>query len=393
MHNLTSTDPKDIGIKGDPPLCRSCSHLVNNRLYIEVCCIIVAESVERVRISAQLGCYICSLFRRWMREKDRSYSLNDLPGTVATIALRSTDSDTGRGFTWMFTAYDKDLEPLGHLSLEMKREAGKHRYHLHVLPLTITAFNGLRPTILEQKQSIEVVSEQDQKWIAECLKSHREVCGADHNENGSGYKPTRLLYVGTDLNNDVPRLCLSANLPDKISYMTLSHCWGKIEIFRPLVGNMKELLKQVPLPELPNVFREAIELTRHLGIQYLWIDSLCIIQDSPKDWASESVTMNNVYRYSYLNIASTGCTDGRGSLWNPCDQTSILPRKLALNIRDPESITRKRVSKGEYYLVEGTWFSQIFMSPLISRGWVFQEMLLAPRIISFRWCTNTMGMF
>lgn len=175
--------------------------------------------------------------------------------------------------------------------------------------------------------------------------------------------------------------------------MTLSHYWGKIEIFRLLVGNMKELLKQVPLPELPNVFREAIEFTRHLGIQYLWIDSLCIIQDSPKDWASESVTMNNFYRYSYLNIASTGCTDGRGSLWNPCDRTSILPRKLALNIRDPESITRKRVSKGEYYLVEGTWFSQIFMSPLISRGWVFQEMLLAPRIISFRWCTNTMGMF
>jgi hypothetical protein len=59
----------------------------------------------------------------------------------------------------MFTAYDKDLELLEHLSLEMKREAGQHHYHLYFLPLTITAFNGLRPTIFEQKQSIEVVSD------------------------------------------------------------------------------------------------------------------------------------------------------------------------------------------------------------------------------------------
>jgi hypothetical protein len=70
------------------------------------------------------------------------------------------------------------------------------------------------------------------------------------------------------------------------------------------------LQKAVQFSSLPRTFREAIAITRALGIAYLWVDSLCIIQDDDDDWRAESAKMGFVYEQAYCTIAATAASDG-----------------------------------------------------------------------------------
>jgi hypothetical protein len=109
-------------------------------------------------------------------------------------------------------------------------------------------------------------------WLSECSAGHKN-CNM---EPVFGMKnPTRLIYVGTE-KEPVARLLDDNSCPGSLAYTTLSHCWGEVVPFRLLTSNIEELKHS-------KTFREAIEVTRKLFVQYLWVDSLCIIQDSKVD--------------------------------------------------------------------------------------------------------------
>jgi hypothetical protein len=103
--------------------------------------------------------------------------------------------------------------------------------------------------------------------------------------------------------------------PGPIEYLTLSHCWGKDQIFRLLETNIDQLRKAIPTNRLPQTFQQAIALTKRMGHRYIWIDSLCIIQDSEDDWHYESSRMGDVYKNSFCNISATAAEDGRMGLF------------------------------------------------------------------------------
>lgn len=71
------------------------------------------------------------------------------------------------------------------------------------------------------------------------------------------------------------------------------------------------LLQQIPSAALPKTFQDAIEIARYLGFGYIWIDSLCIIQDDSKDWESKAALMSDVYSSSRINITASSAADGR----------------------------------------------------------------------------------
>ena len=71
----------------------------------------------------------------------------------------------------------------------------------------------------------------------------------------------------------------------------------------------------IPYEDLNKLFQDAIQASGRLGINYIWIDCLCIVQDSREDWLNESARMGAVYRNSYLNIAGTGFKDGNAGLF------------------------------------------------------------------------------
>lgn len=120
-----------------------------------------------------------------------------------------------------------------------------------------------------------------------------------------------------------------------------------------------------------------MEVTRQLGVFYLWIDSLCIIQDSDDDWQAESSLMSDVYSGSWCNIAATRAEDSDSGLYAERDSDDI--RGCIVEI--PASKNVLKVELDLYGSVE--WENTVSKSPLMRRGWVLQEATLAPRTLHF----------
>ncbi|KAK8053194.1 heterokaryon incompatibility protein-domain-containing protein [Apiospora saccharicola] len=100
------------------------------------------------------------------------------------------------------------------------------------------------------------------------------------------------------------------------------------QITRLQRNNEGKFRQRIPWDSLPRTFRDAIRLAQYLGSDYLWIDSLCIIQDSLPDWNRKSVTMGDVYRNSVCNIAATDSSDSHEGCFYPRNPRILHPERL-----------------------------------------------------------------
>ena len=141
-------------------------------------------------------------------------------------------------------------------------------------------------------------------------------------------------------------------------------------------ATLQQHRRSIPWAPLPDTFKEAIMFTYRLGIRYLWIDSLCIIQDSPEDWRHEGSQMSDIYRSTWLTLAATVAPNASAGLF----RTS-----------QPESAFRSLSYKslcGKVYDIHcrqpliHDW-SDFKRSVLMVRAWAFQERMLSPRILHF----------
>lgn len=180
--------------------------------------------------------------------------------------------------------------------------------------------------------------------------------------------PTRLL----ELLSDGIRLCDSGAILVCPPYVTLSHCWGKLEILKLKRDNIDSLSDLVPIQKLCKTFREAIIVTRALGFHYLWIDSLCIIQDDEEDWRQESALMSRVYGNAVVNIAATSALDGSMGLFFDRDVRRASRTCVVTNTSEIYELMDKTV-----------YIRCIAEAPLSSRAWIFQERYLAKRTLHF----------
>lgn len=161
-------------------------------------------------------------------------------------------------------------------------------------------------------------------WFQQCLKN-RKTCSRPSLGSNEERRPSRLIDVGA-CEKDNLKLCLGENLPADLRYATLSHCWGTIPDKVTLIQRkLKAWQTMIPNEALMPTFRDAIVVTRRLGMRYLWIDSLCIIQDSKPDWLYESSRMSNVYKYAHCNIAATASESDASGMFCPRDPLVDLP--------------------------------------------------------------------
>lgn len=144
-------------------------------------------------------------------------------------------------------------------------------------------------------------------YINDCVMNH-ESCR--NTIPGSQFVPTRLLYLG-DGSSPHPRLVGHTVIDSEwspktqLKYATLSYCWESSLPLRTTTDSLADHIRGIPLCDMPQVCREAIHVARKLGISYLWIDALCIIQDSAKDWETESVIMSDIF--TIAAAASDSC--------------------------------------------------------------------------------------
>ena len=198
----------------------------------------------------------------------------------------------------------------------------------------------------------------------------------------ANWMPTRLINCAPSNPQQECFLQLSTE-KSSAPYMTLSHCWGEPDGPGPpklTTANVNSMRNRIPVESLPRTFKDAIQIARNLNVSYLWIDSLCIIQDSMDDWRRESRLMDKVYRYTACNIMAEAAVNCDGGLFFGRDpqrlgvftldekQTPSLSHRSSLCVT--QDFVNAKSDKGNG-------------SPLYSRGWVCQERWLAPCQISF----------
>jgi hypothetical protein len=145
-------------------------------------------------------------------------------------------------------------------------------------------------------------------------------------------------------------------------------------MIRLLGGLYEQFTQGIAFETLPKTFQDAMIFTIALGIEFLWIDSLCIIQDSEDDWLREALLMSSVYSNSWVNFAATSSRDGHGGLF--LSNNALLSRPCFVEA------SWTGLGAGVYLCLDETaWERRIENGPLNKRGWVLQERLLAPRTI------------
>ncbi|KAK1843862.1 heterokaryon incompatibility protein [Colletotrichum chrysophilum] len=277
-----------------------------------------------------------------------------------------------------------------HLSLESLRrsmEAGCHIcttfWALHSSKLRkpsddadIEWDSAFQPKELSRRTDSESTFSIAKQWIDRCFNEHKK-CNPPLQKDAARF-PTRLLDCGhPDDPAALVRLVISAEQTIREPFMTLSHCWGSADCLVLTTDNIDAFRREIPTEQLPQLYRDAISTTRRLGVRYLWIDSLCIIQrgDEKADWLVESTLMDQVYSNSYCNIAAVDAPDANHSLFATRNTKAFTPQ-IVQGTYDG--------SVGEYKVSAFQGFMQhLNDSAINSRGWVFQERTLSPRVLYF----------
>ncbi|KAJ0107049.1 hypothetical protein J7T55_006927 [Diaporthe amygdali] len=220
--------------------------------------------------------------------------------------------------------------------------------------------------------------ENVKRWLKECQMNH-EVCRS----RLSGFTPSRLL----DIKDKTLRLVTEA---DDSGYTALSYCWGskanQKEHFLTTKSNIGSRRSGFALCDLPNTLRDAVRTTRALGIRYIWIDALCIIQDDPEDWSKESSRMGQIYSHACLTIAATTSKSSfDGFLLNRDPSyrtTSKFVFKEVQSFRS-EPLMEKSGLAHFRYPPETSVQKSLSTCRWEERGWTLQERLLSTRILYF----------
>ena len=226
--------------------------------------------------------------------------------------------------------------------------------------------------ILEDSRSSPTTLQLIRDWCLSCRANH-ETCNRFVQQDG--WCPTRLIDIG---NHDEEEWQLY--IPPKSGctrpvYITLSYRWGSDDAFKLTEEKLRSGFHG-RIEDLAQTFKDAVMVARLLSVRYLWVDRLCIVQDSRLDWETESVEMRRVYANSFCNIAASASTSPKGGLFRSRNLENIQPGWV---VKESETSEENR-----YHVVDMDYLNrQVYAGPLHRRGWVFQERMLAPRTIHF----------
>ncbi|KAH0553089.1 hypothetical protein GP486_006719 [Trichoglossum hirsutum] len=218
-------------------------------------------------------------------------------------------------------------------------------------------------------------------WINECVTMHPE-CSITSmrtaREADSDKKmPKRVIDVKSS--GESGSIVLIDTDGKMIEYVTLSYCWGPIE--KPLwvtkKYNLEDRKKNISVLSLPKTLRDAVTVVRKLGYHYLWVDSLCILQDSPEDWEEESACMGQYYENSAFTIAASSAESSVVGFLNARTPVTYTPIVIPVD--------RGEGPRGHLYIPRrlNTFGTNITFGPLSERAWVLQERMFSRGILHY----------
>ena len=228
------------------------------------------------------------------------------------------------------------------------------------------------------------------KWLDECKTMHPDCSPKPSGKTqpikkSKSYLPSRLVYVGKSIDSSELYLYKTSPEDTNIDYMALSHCWGRTVKYKLTEHTYKEMCTHIGYTDLAPNFQDAVSFARHMGCHYLWIDSLCIIQDcghkgeyceeiSKKDWDRESRKMSGIYAEADCTISACASKDSTGGCFKKRNPLSYFPCNLLSS--DKRSLIIRNGPTNAFV-------DEVDKGPLSTRSWAFQERLLSKRIVHF----------
>ncbi|KAF0330594.1 het domain-containing protein [Colletotrichum asianum] len=305
------------------------------------------------------GCHLCALL--WDRvaahllDPARSARSMDYSTPVAVILETRDDEkeyaiEVQKGTDWKRKAWWA-VAPLPYLSdkgyIKLKTtalgsEIASYLY-IHRRASPDLNIDSLRHNSVSLSSRNNVNFEVIKKWQIGCTEHHSACRKFPSVVSPTNQAPSRLLNVSGE---NVRLECDVGATTPGLEYTTLSHMWGPDPSLCPqlLVSTIDSFMLSISMHDLPKKYVDAIEITRALGFQYIWIDSLCIIQDSKEDWLREAVKMAAVY---YHRRNAMGFPDSRLSRRNLTKETD---RGIAF-----AGIARATQAKANVTYLAGLW--------------------------------------
>jgi hypothetical protein len=333
------------------------------------------DSLESFSTSVQKACYICYRIHLIIGHKFPDYNSD------------RTLFDAIRPFTlghWTYSPNEKNpwnLEIIPSAGLLVVRNLlsqieglGKFRIFSSVGLETV----GVAASSTTE---ISVCGNVVKHWIKTCNELHPG-CALKRKPN---WYPTRLLDLhNTDTTGHIKLIHTTQHQPTE-DYATLSHCWGGASLVKLTTATLAQFSSKINVSDLPRTFNDAIKVALFLGIRYVWIDALTILQDSPEDWAQEASLMADVYQNASINFGATASSDSNGGLFFERNPDLVNPQRFKIELCELLVLDRSQ------------WYFELTQQPLLRRGWVTQERWLCPRMLHFSgnqlfWeCSNMVG--
>ena len=213
-------------------------------------------------------------------------------------------------------------------------------------------------------------------WIHDCVQNH-DAC-ATHS-NGVQRTPTRLIEIKSAITGELSARLVETDPEDTYKYIALSHSWAQSKPLKTDRHNYLEHKDEIPWNKLSTVYQDTLSLAKSLAVSYVWIDSLCIIQQDPEEWEREAHHMGAVYSNAFLVFVALG--NELALEKDPIEEFTIVGTmkesgedvyKSTIKVR--RKIDHDNLVNSANDETAGAWFS---------RGWCFQERLFASRLLHF----------